>query len=229
MSLSTFEKWWPVTHDFGLIRAPVETLLDMRLRAYLDHGADDVRRTDFDGPLEACFRRLEPLCFVKRKEMYLATTFGWTAFFQNGTRGSDPFLPMMQSARALGVTAMRICITPAKTTWPGVIWEVYESEENGGNAICSRRSIAAANDGGRWVFETSGEPFPFEDLERYTAKRKRDRFPADLLWSYLGEMGIPRIADGHFLFEGSCRGGMIARPDAEGFLHLTLEEAIAAH
>lgn len=228
MSSSTIETWWPVTHDFGLIRAPVDTVLDMRHRAYLDHGIDDCTRQEVSGSLEACLRRLEPLCFNHRKEMYLATSFGWTAFFQNGTRGSDPALPMMQSSRALGVTAMRICVTPARTTWPGVIWEVYDTEEAGGDAYGYRRSIAAANDGGRWVFEMSGAPFPFEDPGRYTAKRKRDRFPPDLLWSYLGAMGIPRIADAHFLIEGACTGGMILRPYLAGAKQLSLDEAIAA-
>ena len=229
MASSTIETWWPVTHDFGLVRAPVGTVLAMRHRAYLDHGLDDCRREDLEGPLETCLRRLEPLCFVPRKEMYLATDFGWTVLFQNGTRGSDPALPMMQAARALGVTAMRICITPASATWPAVIWEVYDTAENGSDANGYRRSIAASNDGGRWVFHMSGAPFPFEDPGRYAAKRKRDRFPADLLWTCLGEMGIPRIADEHFLVDDSCRGGMIFRPNVEGAHLMSLREAIAAY
>jgi hypothetical protein len=228
MSQSTFGKWWPVTHDFGLIRAPVGTVLEMRHQAYLAHGLDDCRREDVAGSLDVCLRQLEPLCFVTRKEMYLATDFGWTALFQNGTRGSDPALPMMQSARALGVTAMRICVTPAGATWPAVIWEVYDTAENGGDANGYRRSIAASNDGGRWVFHMSGAPFPFEDPGRYAAKRERDRFPADLLGDYLREMGIPRIEDDRFLVAGACKGGMISRSNVEGAKLTSLHEAIAA-
>lgn len=226
MTASTFERWWPVTYDFGLIRAPVGTVLDMRHRAYLDHGLEDCRREDMAGSLEACLRRLEPLCFVTRKEMYLATDFGWTAFFRNGTRGSDPSHPMMQSARTLGVTAMRICITPAGATWPAVIWEVSETAENG--ACGYRRSIAAVNDGGRWIFEMSGGAFPFEDQGRYAARRKRDRVPPDLLRDYLRQLGIPPITDGRFPIAGTCAGGRIARPEAEGVVHMSLDAAIAA-
>jgi hypothetical protein len=123
---------------------------------------------------------------------------------------------------------MRVCITPAGATWPAVIWEVYDTAENGGDADGYRRSIAASNDGGRWVFETSGAPFPFEDQGRYTARRKRDRFPPDLLRDYLRQMGIPPITDDRFLIGGACTGGMLARPQAEGFVHMSLDEAIAA-
>ena len=35
------------------------------------------------------------------------------------------------------------------------------------------RSIAAANDGGRWVFEVFGKPYPFEDQEQYRQRLKR--------------------------------------------------------
>ena len=41
-------------------------------------------------------------------------------------------------------------------------------------------------------------------------------------------MGIPRITDDHFLVAGSCKGGMISRPEAEGAALLSLDEAIAA-
>ena len=229
MCRATLDKWWPVTYDFGLIRAPVETALERRLQMYLDHGSNDCTRQDLNQSLELCFKTLEPLSFQHTKELYLSTRFGWTAFFKNGTRGSDPFLPMLQLSKALGVCAMRICITPAKSTYPGVIWEVYDTEENGGNARGYRRSIAAANDGGRWVFETSGDPFSFEELDRYTVRKKRDRFPADLLWKYLREMGIPRISDSDFMVGNACKGGIIARPKIEGARHLSLDEAIIAY
>lgn len=229
MRQSTLDKWWPVTYDFGLIRAPVETILDTRLRAYLDHGIEDCIAKTVSKPLDLCFQELEPLSFQHTKEMYLTTGFGWTAFYQNGTRGSDPALPMLQLSKALCVRAMRICVSPPRATYPSVIWEVYDTAQNGASANGYRRSIAAANDGGSWIFETSGDPFPFEDLKRYSARRKRDRFPPELLWRYLREMGIPRLSDDDLLFDGVCKGGILTRPKIDGARHLSLHEAIAAY
>jgi hypothetical protein len=41
------------------------------------------------------------------------------------------------------------------------------------------------------VFETSGEPFPFEDQDAYRRRRKADRFTPDLLVEYLRELQVP--------------------------------------
>lgn len=51
--------------------------------------------------------------------------------------------------------------------------------------------IVAMDDGGRWSFETSGDPLPFERLDAYERPRKRDRFPPELLHEYLLALGAP--------------------------------------
>lgn len=58
------------------------------------------------------------------------------------------------------------------------------------------RSITCADDGGRWVFETVGEPLPPEASFNYGARRKRDRFTHENLGALLAWLGIPTpIAD----------------------------------
>jgi hypothetical protein len=57
------------------------------------------------------------------------------------------------------VTALRACVTPPNARYQGVILEVYDTPQAGGDADGYRRSIAAVNDGGRWVFHQSGTPF----------------------------------------------------------------------
>jgi hypothetical protein len=155
------DHWWPVTYDFGLVRSDIDTVAATYVGMYEAAGVEAVA-TSLSGTLEDCFSKLLPLRYPPTREMFLATTFGWTAFFHNLTRGSDPFLPMSQLSRALGVTALRACVTPAGARYQGVILEVYDTPPARGSKYGYRRSIAAVNDGGRWVFEQSGIPFPLK-------------------------------------------------------------------
>ena len=224
MQSTTLEYWWPVTHDFGLVRSDVETVGATRAKMYEDSGSS-VDTTQVLGPLERCFSSLEPLSPAPTKELFLATTFGWTAFFANGARGSDPFLPMLQLSKALGVTALRASVSPTKALYPGVILEVFDTPEASGNKYGYRRSIAAANDGGRWVFEQSGTPYEFEDTLKYSARRKRDRFTPSMLQYYLECLGVPPLSDDTLQPNGDCNGQLIARPTHDHLPRYSLEEA----
>lgn len=52
------------------------------------------------------------------------------------------------------------------------------------------RSIACADDGGRWVFETSGGPLPAEAAFDYNAPRKKDRLTRSNLHDPLRSLGV---------------------------------------
>jgi hypothetical protein len=43
----------------------------------------------------------------------------------------------------------------------------------------------------QWIFETSGEPYAFEHLDRYTRRRKPERLRPAFLYEYLGHLGVP--------------------------------------
>jgi hypothetical protein len=46
------------------------------------------------------------------------------------------------------------------------------------------------NDGRRWIFEEVGEPFDFEEVERYGLRRKRDQFTPEVLDAYCCALGM---------------------------------------
>jgi hypothetical protein len=103
---------------------------------------------------------------------------------------------MSYLARQMGVLAMRACCTPEDAKYPAVIWEVYAPGVRGGcPPLGYRRAISVLNDRGRWLFEESGERFPFEEVDRYTLLRKRDRFTPDMLHRYLNHFGIELFRD----------------------------------
>lgn len=58
----------------------------------------------------------------------------------------------------------------------------------------------AYEDGGSWAFHQDGEPFPFEDVERYGARSKRDRLTSQMVHDYAAALGI-RFPDPTF-YEG---------------------------
>lgn len=226
MSRDILHHWWPVTQDYGLISSDLDRVFNASKELYADAGLR-ISSKSLVAPLQDCLSRLEPLSPAPHKELYLATTFGWTAYFSNGCRGSDPSLPMKQLSYALGTMALRVCTVPETARYPAVILEVYDTRQAGADEWGYRRSIAAANDGGRWVFEQSGDPFPFEETHQYTQKRKRDRFTKRMLDSYLRGLGAKPLSDCDLQSAGTSGCILLERPGHTHLPRYSLEEAKA--
>lgn len=124
-------------------------------------------------------------------QQLLVPSNDWTAMFTDGPLGSDVGVLPSRSARDRGVRGLRATtVDKSVSPYEATILEVFETDATDNLQRC-RRSVYAANDGGRWAFGTSGEPFDFEDTHQYTARMKRDRFDAETLYRYLGCLGVP--------------------------------------
>jgi hypothetical protein len=86
--------------------------------------------------------------------------------------------------------------------------EVYGPD---GNFI---RTIYSSNDGGKWVFGEMGDPFEFEDLAVYKARKIRDRFTPEILEKYLKELGLDAFNEDFYLPVTSNRSIMLAKKGA---------------
>jgi hypothetical protein len=156
---SLLTKWNPVAYDFGLIRAPLDWVLT-ELQGWHSSIGIEYSRTDITTSLAEAFESLLPLAHIMMRVLFVAARSDWVACFQNGIQGSDSFPAMSHLATRMGVLAMRVCSTPDTAKYPAVIWEMYAPESLGGQPPSGyRRSIAAANDGGRWIFAESGQRF----------------------------------------------------------------------
>jgi hypothetical protein len=122
---------------------------------------------------------------------HLAVPHGaWTLLLTNGPHGTDLGMLPSLAARELGCTAIRAaCVADGAALHPARILEVFGPE--GTPPLLAIRSIAASNDGGSWIFETTGKPLPFEDQEAYKARRRSDRLTPQLLLTYLSRLGVP--------------------------------------
>jgi hypothetical protein len=196
--MNVFEHWCPVTSDFGLIQIDPETIA----QAYFDWTLElkkDPRRSEVRSSLADAFGLLPPLSMGFYRTLLVPTRAGWTAYFASGMQGSDPSGAMSVFTKQFGVLSMRIFARNGSAGGDGTIWSVFAPEAQGGEPpLLYRRAICAADDGG-WVFEQSGEPFPFENRERYTARRKRDRFDRELLRTYLREFGLDPFSDDFYV------------------------------
>lgn len=117
---------------------------------------------------------------------------GWTLLLNDTPLGTDPGLLPARAAQTLGCRAVRACADD-ESKLPARILEVYGP--SGSQPFYLERSIAVANDGGRWVFELSGDPLAFEDLDAYEKRIKASRFTTDMLHAYLRRLGIPCDAE----------------------------------
>ena len=112
----------------------------------------------------------------------------WTLVLTNGPHGTDVGVLPSQAARELGIRAIRAVVDEGPM-YPARILEVFGP--GGDPVLAGGRAVVAANDGGRWVFETSGNPYDFEDLEAYNKRKKSDRFTSAMVHKYLRALGVP--------------------------------------
>lgn len=83
------------------------------------------------------------------------------------------------------------------------------------------RSISASATDGSWEWHSDGEPFSFEQTDRYSARLKRERFDRALLLAYLDALGIP--VEDHAYREATLHQRQVSWPRRE----VTLAEANA--
>ena len=183
----------PITSQMGLIAADVATVADC-FQAWQNEilqgsGMRVSRRQSALSGIDA-LKALPPLTSpVHTRFGFFATKSKWSVYFDNSNLGTQAATVMPVMAKKMKCEGMRVVrveqtlpSNPKKDSrgnYGATIFEVF------GTDMDYKRSIAAVNDGGRWVFEQSGVPYPFEDLRAYDRRLKRERFTREMLETYL--------------------------------------------
>jgi hypothetical protein len=231
------DRWAPVTSTMGFLELGAEQAAQAFAtwhREVLTPRGITVEVLPVAGTLEQVLSSLLPLTSgERRRHLFIPTRSAWTAYVSDQWTGTDAASPMSVMARRLGIRCLRVVAVPHtlrgdRGRYGAVMLEVYGPEQPGkiSNTV---RALAAANDGGRWVFDQSGEPFPFEQVERYQARRVRDRFTFEMLKDYLRHLGLAPFEEDFYLPPGAC-AWLIQKTGPFGTLlqEYTLEEARAA-
>ena len=204
------DRWAPITSEMGFL----ETDAEHAARAFAAWQAGllaprgiAVEVRPVSGSLEQALSALLPLTSPEsRRDLFIPTRSPWTAYVENGWGGTDAASPMGYMARTLGCRGLRVVAVPHtirkdKGRYGAVMLEVYGPHQT--DWLNYVRALGASNDGGHWVFDQSGEPFPFEKVEQYQARRVRDRFTFDMLKEYLRHLGLSPFQEDFYLPEGA--------------------------
>jgi hypothetical protein len=204
------DRWAPVTSEMGFLEARAE----YAARAFaawqaglLASDGVTVEVRPVTGSLEQVLASLLPLTDSEtQRYLFIPTRSPWTGYVENGYRGTDASSAMGYMAETLGCRGMRVVAVPhtyrkGKGRYGAVMLTVYGPHRT--HWLNYLRVVSASNDGGPWVFDQSGEPFPFEKLERYQARRVRDRFTFDMLKEYLHHLGLSPFEEDFYLPEGA--------------------------
>jgi len=233
------DRWAPVTSEMGFLALGAERAAQAFAtwqRGLMTPRGITVEVLPVTGTLEQTLSSLLPLTSGEtQRDLFIPTRSCWTAYVENGWNGTDAMSPMSYMARRLSTQGLRVVAVPHTLRKHGggrygaVMLDVFGPEQPGkiNNYV---RAIEVANDGGRWVFVQSGEPFAFEQVEHYQARRVRDRFTFEMLKDYLGHLGLSPFEEDFYLPPGSC-AWLIQKtgPFTTVGREYTLEQARAAH
>jgi hypothetical protein len=202
------DRWAPVTSEMGFLEARAENAA----RAFAAWHAGlqaprgiSVQVRPVSGSVEQVLAALLPLSSPEvQRQLFMPTRSAWTAYVENGWTGTDASSAMSVMARTLGCRGLRVVAVPhtyrkGSGRYGAVMLDVFGP--TAGRKYL--RALGASNDGGRWVFDESGEPFPFERLERYQERRVRDRFTFEMLKEYLRHLGLSPFEEDFYLPEGA--------------------------
>jgi len=232
------DRWAPVTSTMGFLELGAEQAAQAFAtwqRGLLTSRGSTIEVLPVSGTLEQVLSRLLPLSGGEtQRRLFIPTRSAWTAYVENGWTGTDAASAMSVMARRLSIRGLRVVAVPHTLRKDGggrygaVMLDVFGPEQLGKihNYV---RALGASNDGGRWVFDQEGEPFAFEQVEKYQERRVRDRFTFEMLKDYLRHLGLSPFDEDFYLPPGSCawliqKTGPVTTVGRE----YTLEEARAA-
>jgi hypothetical protein len=189
-----------MTSSMGFVDAPSARVSDQLMTWMAETkgalGIDATTRI-IRGSLDEVLHTLLPLRIGEpNRFLLLPTRSSQTCYLDNGYRGTDS-AAIAYLAKALGCRTAWIVAVPntlrrVGKQWQGrqgtLVLEVYGPHQT--EWVNTVRAIRLVNDAGSWEFDAVGDPYPFEEGNRYLDKKVSDRFTLDMLKRYSAELGL---------------------------------------
>jgi hypothetical protein len=192
-------RMWPITNQIGFVKVDPEMLVDWFIHARAD---EPLRSRRIEGNLEHLLSALAPLTTHRHSRYLFVPTSGeWTAFFSNGWRGTDSMMTVARASQAFATIGLRL-IYQERTTQGNEerVFELYGPEPT--DRLTMVRRVGVVRDVGRWTFSNFGTPLAFEQVDRYDAKLRPNRFTAEMLEEYALAFGVRPFDESFYAPEG---------------------------
>ena len=196
-------RFFPVTSTIGFLKCDhvtaAQAFVDWQGELQEKRGVSLTERK-VTGELEFVLRQLLPLTSVERhRYLFIPTNSEWTAFVDNGYKGTDAFSTISYLAKKISCVGIKATDVPEgqHNRYFSVSLEMYGPDQT--SFLNYIRSISLSYDGSKWTFSAAGNVQPFEDTQRYTSRSTKDRFSSDLLADYLKALGIDAYNQGFYL------------------------------
>lgn len=194
-------RYAPTTNIMAFLEIPYSELIDFivqweRKRDIANYRQVPVQKIDIEGTWEQRLNQLLPL--DRSKVMISETRSRWCVYVNNCRQGtdlnSDPdYLCKVLGIREIGVVMVRDIpkVKPGSTQFiysDGTRVEKIGSSTDWYYQAPGRYVLAHRES--RWEFEEWGDPFPFEEVEQYQARRIKDRLTPEMVERYCSHFGI---------------------------------------
>ncbi len=189
------ERFAPTTSTIGFLEVPLAVAAD-GLAAWRRDLYGTIARHPMEGDLAHLLARLPPLVGgVRPRELLVATSGRWTAYFDCGIRGTDAETAIGHLSQALGCSGLDITCTPHIAGRGGRPMRHGSVQFNLFGPLRTDflnyvRTVYVAYTGSKWEFGESGTEQGFEEPAAYTARRVRERFTSDMLERYCRALGV---------------------------------------
>lgn len=187
----------PIGRTVSFLAASLDTVLDELVEWRQSFG--QVLELSEPAQFPSCLEYLRPLRTPWDREAVVGCG-SWTAYFNNPRSGGDPTAAAPYLSKRLG-TDCAVAIHAPPDDVGHASTQLWLLGPAGDPPLMYIRTIAAHAEDGRWTWDDLGTVQPFERVERYKARRIRDRFDRPLLIEYLAALGI-RVDDPAFFGSG---------------------------
>ncbi len=191
-------KFAPITFKVGFLRAGLNEAVQQYVR-WQHLILRIVSQQNMNGPLDVKLKSILPLDEEGERMLFTVTRSDWIAVFDNRPGGGISTNAVAVISEKLNTLAIAVTEVPntfkqsnpprQKGIWGAFALSAFGRQESTGIWGVTR-SVSLRNDVSGWKFEQLGEPWDFEDLERYRRRTPSEKLDSGLLHSYLEHLGI---------------------------------------